>query len=525
MLHPEALGGSVAEFDAAVEGRTCPFLNEMGEVALGEMRSVYEQVNAGNYEAMGELAERLAAAAEQKGVANPAIDEVKTVAATEAEDSKRVVIKEPLTLFDESTRIVPDKGITQHTKVESQQTINPAEAAAQHTAESIMHQTQLEVAQQTALKDVEAESSTKPQIVAQNRMEHGTKIITKDREIAAQLGLTDSLVRQEPHKTTIATPVEQERPSITDDIDIDESQLEITFKEPTTETHTSADISVPSIEPFTAENDYINEDYEAKELSVVLNIPEFDGATETVPILNETEVYTDEQLEDMFDPETIETYKELVVLIAANELEPFALEGREEGLNVILLEPMETDSDKPIVKDFETFIAEQPPVEELITLELIQRQANDQPLEQTFIQLTELLANIAEGESTKPKQFKLSEILQEIESTLHACYINRETEESKLQITPEMTEKLLVLLCSLGYEHPREVLVEFVRQYSLAFLLQALQHMCQLNSKENRYEFLVAASTPPINDNTRAHISLGRLLVDLVISKPLAAKV
>jgi hypothetical protein len=65
-MHAEALSGGVAEFDAAVEGGVCPFLNELGEMALREMRTVYEQVDAGDYEALGDLAERLAAAANQK---------------------------------------------------------------------------------------------------------------------------------------------------------------------------------------------------------------------------------------------------------------------------------------------------------------------------------------------------------------------------------------------------------------------------------------------------------------------------
>jgi len=65
-MHGEALGGGVVEFDAAIEARSCPYLNQLGEVALAEMRGVYEELDNGNYEALGKIAERLAAAAKQK---------------------------------------------------------------------------------------------------------------------------------------------------------------------------------------------------------------------------------------------------------------------------------------------------------------------------------------------------------------------------------------------------------------------------------------------------------------------------
>lgn len=65
-MHSEALGGGVAEFDSAVENRACPYLNQLGDTALGEMRNVYEQLDDGNFDAVGQLAEKLAAAASSK---------------------------------------------------------------------------------------------------------------------------------------------------------------------------------------------------------------------------------------------------------------------------------------------------------------------------------------------------------------------------------------------------------------------------------------------------------------------------
>jgi hypothetical protein len=64
-MHAEALGGGVAEFDVAVANGVCPYLNQLGDAALGEMRAVYEELDAGNYEALGAIAERLAMAAQK----------------------------------------------------------------------------------------------------------------------------------------------------------------------------------------------------------------------------------------------------------------------------------------------------------------------------------------------------------------------------------------------------------------------------------------------------------------------------
>jgi len=65
-MHAEALGGGVAEFDAAVETRACPYLNELGEVALNHMRDVYVKLEDGDLDAIAELANQLAAAAAQE---------------------------------------------------------------------------------------------------------------------------------------------------------------------------------------------------------------------------------------------------------------------------------------------------------------------------------------------------------------------------------------------------------------------------------------------------------------------------
>jgi hypothetical protein len=94
-MHTEALGGGVTEFDAAVRNGVCPYLSQLGDAALGEMRAVYEQIDAGDYSALGELAERLAATAGQQTTAEPSTPE-HSPQKTEPKELARPRVPEPV---------------------------------------------------------------------------------------------------------------------------------------------------------------------------------------------------------------------------------------------------------------------------------------------------------------------------------------------------------------------------------------------------------------------------------------------
>ncbi len=152
-------------------------------------------------------------------------------------------------------------------------------------------------------------------------------------------------------------------------------------------------------------------------------------------------------------------------------------------------------------------------------LETIIEQADEQPLEQTFVQLAHYLADTLQesqiadvdtakvSDETVPEQSKqfieLRAILQDIAEVLPlSYYVDEETSEQHIKITPELTEQLLLLLRSLGYEQPKEALVEFVRVYGLTFLLQAIQYMCQLSNTIEQQEFLASTSVAVTRDDT-----------------------
>lgn len=231
--------------------------------------------------------------------------------------------------------------------------------------------------------------------------------------------------------------------------------------------------------------------------------------------MREAKTDLNEQLEPLFGPETIETHKQLTDLITAAEMSQLAASEPLEIADIVAVEPKsKTDIKIATTVDFETFVSAQPASEEQITLEVIQEHADEQPLEQTFMQLVELLSEATEA----TEQNELSKILQELKVAIPVCYIVQETEEIKPQITPEMTEKLLMLLRALGYQSPSEALVRFVGSYNLAFLLQALEYLCQLNDINNRQEFAAAsvAITATNTDDDTDRLRLGRVLFGLI---------
>ncbi len=95
-------------------------------------------------------------------------------------------------------------------------------------------------------------------------------------------------------------------------------------------------------------------------------------------------------LELLFGTETVEAYRQLAALTTAKETSQLATLEIEDA---VAIEPKPaTNIETATIPDFESFFAAQPKREEPVTLEVIKEQANEQPLEQTFVQLVELLS-------------------------------------------------------------------------------------------------------------------------------------
>jgi len=180
---------------------------------------------------------------------------------------------------------------------------------------------------------------------------------------------------------------------------------------------------------------------------------------DAVEIINSVEVGSWEHEEVLFDDEVLETFTDLMVA-----LDP------EAGGPVVpnLFEEFIADEDRPeVVPDIETIIVN----------------ANEQPLEETLVQLSFSLVE------TSSQDYDLSSIesaLKDVVEALGQDSVDLVITEAEQVITPELTQKLLILLRAVGYEDPREVLVDFVSQHNLEFLLQAIRYLYQLLDDDRR---------------------------------------
>lgn len=293
--------------------------------------------------------------------------------------------------------------------------------------------------------------------------------------------------------------------------------------------------------------EYLAEDVALKETEIQLQANEDDIGVADITARLKVEDDADELLEMLYATETVETYHKLIAITVDTEPIQATVGGAittEEDISMLEVAGEADVEDKATefyikdIHDFETFIDEQPVTEEPITLEVIQEQiANEQPLEQTFVQLAQHLKNnLHEAQDTaKPSdedtpalselEVELNAILQEIVEILPTVYsINKETQEKRINITPEMTQKLLMLLRSIGYQNPRDALIEFVQLRGLTFLFQAIQCMCQLNHEKNRKEFLTKVLTLT-SDNNNSRVRLSMLLASLAINRPQLAEI
>jgi len=194
-------------------------------------------------------------------------------------------------------------------------------------------------------------------------------------------------------------------------------------------------------------------------------------------------------IETTFEPEVMQSFEALLALVQPVEESPpteqiVTYEDFVQG-RVILLQP----EAEPVIQttQFEIYMIQQPPPENPPDIETIVLSANQQPLEVTLVQLGQYLAesSVLPSEHTEIRR-TITEVIALLSQTRpdHTA-----SDEMNPVITPELTQKLLLLLGSVGYDHPHEMLRNFTTQHSLEFLLQAIVYLGQLLDAGNRQEF------------------------------------
>ncbi len=176
------------------------------------------------------------------------------------------------------------------------------------------------------------------------------------------------------------------------------------------------------------------------------------------------------------------------------------------------------------ISTFEDFINSQDLPDKPISLEDIQLCADQQTIEETLVQMVSYLTSAETGNddtesiSIINNEQTVIKLLQEIEAELVKFSRVSSDEKEVHQLTPEITQKLLALLKAVGYEQPREALLDFVSGHSIEFLLQAIHYLYQLTDQDYRMEFLQNGYSAPLlmSRNDSLALRFGKLLLGLI---------
>ena len=135
--------------------------------------------------------------------------------------------------------------------------------------------------------------------------------------------------------------------------------------------------------------------------------------------------------------------------------------------------------------DFELLGMNHNEAEKTITLEEIRLKVDDQPFEQTLVQLAVYML-VAED---LPDRQNLRDIVGGIKKSLLDTFSDGKTDQSERSITPEVYESTLALMRFLGNQEPEEVLSQFTGEHGEDFLLKTLDYISQLNEIDGQEEF------------------------------------
>lgn len=219
--------------------------------------------------------------------------------------------------------------------------------------------------------------------------------------------------------------------------------------------------------------------------------------------------------------EIMDTHEQLAVLLGAEQgtrPEPDQIRDNLLAEDRPVFSNIEVPIEVARPEAFKAFAESQSAIETVPNIKLIVAEAEERTPEETFAQLSLYLAEADEKDDTREVQVirhALDQLAELLPLTAEAAAI-QDKEEVKLTITPELTEKLLVLFKAAGYENPGQTLVDFVRRNSFEFLIQAIQYLYQMSHDDNRQEIagpVLALQIPEPSKPLTAR--LGQIIVAL----------
>jgi hypothetical protein len=237
------------------------------------------------------------------------------------------------------------------------------------------------------------------------------------------------------------------------------------------------------------------------------------------------------------DEDFMETYLELVRLAeehpalvsgadeaqeADSDIKELAPDARavDRGLDI---EPGTNFSEEPYLEvsnnenRFEAFVISQPKPEELPTIEAVKAGATEHTAEETLLQLAHYLTGHQEDSQDKDEEINhlLKEVYEAIPEPLRITDNSKESSPA-VYITPELTQKLLGLLKSLGFQNPNKTLTEFVSRHDLEYLLHAIRYLVQLANDDNRQEVLRGKAAPQTKADEPILARIGRAIFNVI---------
>ncbi len=234
--------------------------------------------------------------------------------------------------------------------------------------------------------------------------------------------------------------------------------------------------------------------------------------------------------ENVIEAKVLETYSRLMAVISGSgeklgsEKEPVNDEGkrgdvRDEPLD--LAKALHMDNEVQIMPpSFEDYATMQFTNEKNLGLKTVTdiaeivAVANEHPPEVVFVQVG---AYYAENEPTVDDPVAIA--LREVAEVLLESADGASVEEVINQLTPELMQRLLVLMDALGYKDPEEVLVHFVLSYNYKFLLQAVGYSAQhimLVDRDEIQPYGTAATATATDGDERLVDHIGRIVFQFV---------
>ncbi|HEX5744220.1 MAG TPA: hypothetical protein VFX84_02100 [Candidatus Saccharimonadales bacterium] len=245
--------------------------------------------------------------------------------------------------------------------------------------------------------------------------------------------------------------------------------------------------------------------------------------------------------ETVLDEETMETFESLAEILVERR-EPGGdpdLSGSDNvagsGEFVVTVAP-EAGEDHGM--GFEAYVAAQETSRAVPELEEVIGQTVERTPEETFADLARLLGDDeVRGTGAPERMAAVREALREADGLIRqstgmddplealepeADVVKDELEPTTITVTPELTDKLLVLLRTIGHDNPRETLVGLVSRRGFTFLAEAVTHLQRLSDDAGRLELSQAWLQPHMAEATAPSPTLttrlGRTLVALIVA-------